>query len=69
MVDNQEQYSRRPCMVITGIATPDKNISNDVDQEDIINVIQQETGIQKDTTQEYIDKTHSTGKPKQRKQP
>ena len=47
MVDSQEQYSRRPCMVITRIVTPDKDISNDDDQEAIINVIKEETGIQK----------------------
>ena len=47
MVDSQEPYSRRPCMVITRIVTPDKDISNDDDQEAIINVIKEETGIQK----------------------
>ena len=36
-------------MVITEIATLEKNISNNDDPEAIINVIQQETGIQKDT--------------------
>lgn len=53
---------------LTRIATPDKNISKDDDQEDIITVIQQETVIQKDTSREYIDKTHSIGKPKPGKQ-
>ena len=49
VVDNQEQYSRRLFMVITGMVTLDKDISNDDDQVAIINVIQKETGIQKDT--------------------
>lgn len=53
---------------LTRIATPDKNISKDDDQEDIITVIQQEIVIQKDTSREYIDKTHSIGKPKPGKQ-
>ena len=45
MADNPEQYSHRQCMVITEIATLDKNISNNDDQEAITNIIQQETGI------------------------
>ena len=36
-------------MVIMGIATSDKIISNDDDDEPIINIIQQENGIKKDT--------------------
>ena len=52
MVDNQEQYLHRLCMVIAGMATPDKDISNGDDPEAIIKVIQKETGIQKDTIQE-----------------
>ena len=68
MVDNQEQYLHRLCMVIAGIATPDKDISNGDDLEAIVKVIQNETGIQKDTIQENIDKIHHTGKPKQGKQ-
>ena len=51
-----------------GIATPDENISNDDDQEAIINAIQQETSIKKDTIRENIDKTHAIGKPKLGKQ-
>ena len=55
-------------MEIKGRETPDRNIKNDDDQEAIIKVIQQETGIQKDTVQENIDKTHPLRKFKQRKQ-
>ena len=47
MVDNQEQYSRRPGMVITGMATPDEDISNNDDQEAIINVIQKKLVFKK----------------------
>ena len=68
MVDNQEQYSRRPGMVITGMATPDEDISNNDDQEAIINVIQKETGIQRGKIQESIDKTHPIDKSKQEKE-
>ena len=68
MVDNQEQYSHRPCMVVVGMVTPDKDISNNDDQEAIVNIIQKETGIPKDTIRENIDKMHPIGKPKQRKQ-
>ena len=47
---------------------PDKNISNNDDQEAIINVIQQETGTQKNTIWEHTHKTHPIGKHKQGKQ-
>lgn len=47
MVDNQEQYPRRQGMVITGMATPDEDISNDDDQEAIINVIQKKLVFKK----------------------
>ena len=47
MVDNQEQYPRRQGMVITGMATPDEDISNDDDQEAIINGIQKKLVLKK----------------------
>lgn len=47
MVDNQEQHPRRQGMVITGMATPDEDISNDDDQEAIINVIQKKLVFKK----------------------
>lgn len=47
MVDNQGQYPRRQGMVITGMATPDEDISNDDDQEAIINVIQKKLVFKK----------------------
>ena len=50
------------------IAASEKVISNDDDQEAVINIIQQETSIQKYTIQENIDKTHTIGKSKQGKQ-
>ena len=68
MVNNQEQYSHEIYMIITGIATPDKNISNNDHQEAILNIIQLESGITKDKTKIKIDKMHPIQKPKQGKQ-
>ena len=55
-------------MLITEVGTLNENISSDDTLEAIINITQQETGIQKDTIWEKIDKAHPIGKPKQGKQ-
>ena len=50
------------------MVTPDKDISNNDAQEAIVNFIQKQNVIQKDTIWENTDKMHPIGKPKQGKQ-
>ena len=55
------------CIEITGITAPNKNLSNNDDQDAIINIMQHETGIKKGMIQKNINKMHPIGKPKQGK--
>ena len=53
MIDSQAQYSRRPCLVINGMAEPE-NKSND--KKLILSRPKEETGIDEDVIQQNIDK-------------
>ena len=65
MVDAQEQYSRRPCLVINGKEKPaqqeDADNSNDVKQ--VIETLERECGISKDVIKNNLDKMHPIGLP------
>ena len=56
-IDNQEQYSRRPCLVINGLEEP-----GDEDEiQKIAATIEEETGISRNTVIKNLDKIHPIG--------
>ena len=55
----QEQYSRRPCLVVNDMMEPGKEDDHNSDSEKIITTLSKESGIQKDIIKENIYKfTH-----------
>ena len=58
-IDCQEQYSRRPCLVISGMNEPGDD-ENDLDK--VSETLTLESEIRKDIIIKNIDKTHPIGK-------
>ena len=56
LIDRQEQYSRRPTLVINGMTESSTEDNRDVDN--IANTLEKERGIDKDTILTNIDKAH-----------
>ena len=65
MVDAQEQYSRRPCLVINCVAKPgrEEGADNSDDVKQVIETLERECGISQDNFKNNLDKTHSIGRP------
>ena len=56
-IDDQEQYSRRPCLVISRLAQP----GEEDELQKVATTIEDETGITRNTVIRNIDKTHPIG--------
>ena len=65
MADAQEQYSRRPCLVINGMAKPghQESADNSDDVKQVIETLERECGISQDVIKNNLDKTHPVGRP------
>ena len=61
MIDNQEQYSQQPCMVVSGMAAPDTDAEHGEDFGKVVNVLSEESGIDEETVKVNIDKIHPIG--------
>ena len=62
MLDNQQQYSRRPCMIVTGMSPPGNEVSNTEDAENVLSVLSTESGLDKNIIEQNVDKIHPVGK-------
>ena len=62
MVDNQQQYLRRPCMVVSGMKAPGNEVSNSEDAESVITTLATESGINKNIIKQNVDKIHHISK-------
>ena len=58
-IDCQEQYSRRPCLVINGMS---KSTDDENDLDKVAETLARESDISKDIFMKSIDKTHPIGK-------
>ena len=56
-IDNQEQYSRRPCLVINGL----EELGDEDEIQKIAVTIKEETGISRNTVIKNLNKTHPIG--------
>ena len=56
-IDNQEQYSRRPCLVINGL----EELGDEDEIQKIAVTIEEETGISRNTVIKNLNKTHPIG--------
>ena len=66
MVDAQEQYSQRSCLVINGMAKPghdEEGTDNSDDVKQVIETLDRECGISQDDIKNNLDKTHPIGRP------
>lgn len=67
-IDEQQQYSRRPCLVVNGMEQPGDEVDNTADAEKVIETLAQESGISKEVIKNNVDKIHPIGKPDKGKQ-
>ena len=60
MVDAQEQYSRRSCLIINGMVKPQhkEGADNSDDVSQVIKALERECGISQDVIKNNLDKTH-----------
>ena len=65
MTDSQAQYSRRPCLVINGMAEPENESD---DEKLVLSRLKEEIRIDEDVIQQNIDKIHPIGQPEDGKQ-
>ena len=65
MIDAQEQYSRRWCAIINGMAKPEhqEGADNSDDESQVIETLERECGISPDVIKNNLDKTHPIGRP------
>ena len=65
MVDAQEQYSRRSCLVINDIAKSghEEGADNSEDVRQIIRTLERECGITQDVIKNNLDKMQPIGRP------
>ena len=63
MVDAQEQYLRRSCLVIDGMAKPghEEGTDDSDDVKKVIKTLERECGINQDVIKNNLDKTHPIG--------
>ena len=61
MLNNQQQHSRRPCMVVSGMEAPGDKVSNSGNAENILSVLVTERGVDKNIIANNIGKFHSIG--------
>ena len=45
MLDNQQQYSRRLCVMVKGMEVPGDEVSNSKDAQNVLSVLATESGI------------------------
>ena len=61
MLDNQQQYSKGLCMVLSGMKAPKDEVSNSEDAENVLSVLATEREIEKNIKANNIDKVHPIG--------
>ena len=65
MVDAKEQYSRRPCLVVTGMAKPGhkKGADNSDDLKQVMETLERKFEISQDVIKNNLAKMHAIGRP------
>ena len=61
MLHNKQQYSRRPCVVASGMEAPGDEVSHSEDAENVLFVLATESGIDKNIIANNINKVHPIG--------
>ena len=60
-LDETDSYSRRSCIIVTGLR---KSVNNETNEDDLLNVISavgKDAGINENDFRKHVDKIHSIG--------
>ena len=65
MVDAQEQYSRRSCLIVNGMAKPEhkEGADNSDNLSQVIDTLERQCGISPNVIKNNLDKAHPFGRP------
>ena len=67
-LEEADQYSRRSCMIVSGLRKPGKDETNDEDSKRVILAIASEAGLDEEEFTMHVDKVHPVGGTKNGKQ-
>ena len=56
--DEVDSYSRRSCMIVTGLQKPENDEKNEDDALNVISAVAKEAGIDEDDFRKHVDKIH-----------
>ena len=68
LLGEADRYSRRSCMITTGLRKPKKDETNDEDSKRVISTIASEAGLDEGEFMRHVDKVHPVGSTKNGKQ-
>ena len=60
-LDEADSYSRRSCMIVTGLRKPENHITNEDDMLNTISAVAKEAGVDKNDFRKHVDKIHPIG--------
>ena len=59
--DEVDSYSRRSCMIVTGLQKPENDEKNEDDALNVISAVAKEAGIDENDFRKHVDKIHPIG--------
>ena len=62
-LDEADSYSRRSCMIVTGLRKPGNDETNGEDGLNVISAVAKEAGIDENDFRKHVDKIHPKRKP------
>ena len=60
-LDEADSYSRRGCMIVTGLRKPVNDETNEDDALNVISAVAKEAGIGENDFRKHVDKIHPIG--------
>ena len=60
-LDEADSYSRRSCMIVTGLRKPEDDKTNEDDALNVILAVAKETGVDENDFRKHVDKIHPIG--------
>ena len=60
-LDEADSYSRRSCMIVTGLRKPEDDKTNEDDELNVILAVTKEAGVDENDFRKHVNKTHPIG--------
>ena len=60
-LDEADSYSRRSCMIVTGLRKPEDDKTNEDDALNLISAVAKEAGVDENDFRKHVDKIHPIG--------